>query len=63
MLNQPHPFLDFASLVVILLAAVNYGWAGAFGSDLIAWVDPLPPTFAIVIGLCGVWQLLRQPWL
>jgi len=30
------------------------------GTDIIAAIDPLPPTFAIVIGLSGIWQALRQ---
>jgi uncharacterized membrane protein YuzA (DUF378 family) len=60
LIHESHPLLDLFSLIVILMAAVNYGLAGAIGTDLIAKIDPLPPTFAVVVGLCGVWQALRQ---
>jgi len=62
MLSEPHPFLDFMSLLIILLAAVCYGISGVFGTDWIRWIDPYPPTLAILIGLSGLWQLVRQPW-
>ncbi len=63
MINQPHPILDFLSLLVILIGAINYGLAGVVGKDFIASIDPWPPTCAVVIGLCGVWQALRQQYL
>jgi len=63
MIYTSHPFLDFCSLVIILLAAVNYGWAGLTGTDLIAAIDPWPPSFAILVGLSGLWQAVRQQWL
>ena len=62
MLYQPHPFLDFTSLLIILLAAVNYGMSGTFGIDVFRWIDFFPPTLAIIVGLSGIWQLMRQPW-
>lgn len=52
----------FCSLLIILVAALNYGWAGLTGTDIIAAIDPLLPTFAIVTGLSGIWQALRQHW-
>ena len=45
---------------LILLAAANYGIAGAFGFDAIAAIDPLPPSFAVMIGLSAMWQWLRH---
>jgi len=63
MLNQPHPFIDFVTLLVIFLAAFNYSVLGMFGTDLIRSLDPLPPTFAVLIGLAALWQALRQPLL
>ena len=62
MFSTSHPFIDFCSLAVILLAAVNYGVAGIWGTDLIAKIDPIPPTFGVVVGACGVWQMLRQQY-
>jgi len=62
LIDSSHPILDFCSLLIILLAAVNYGWAGLTGTDIVAAIDPLPPTFAIVIGLSGIWHALRQRW-
>ena len=60
MIYNSHPVIDFCTLLVILVAAVNYGVASVFGIDLIAAIDPLPPTFGVVIGLSGLWQALRQ---
>ena len=58
--DSPHPVVDFCTLALILLAAANYGIAGAFGLDAIAAIDPLPPSFAVMIGLSAMWQSLRQ---
>jgi len=62
MLSEPHPVIDFWSLVVILLAAVNYGVAAIWGTDFIAKIDPIPPTSGVAVGACGVWQMLRQQY-
>jgi uncharacterized membrane protein YuzA (DUF378 family) len=62
MISGSYPFADFMSLLIILIAAISYGIAGIFGTDWIRWIDPFPPTVAILVGASGVWQLLRQPW-
>jgi hypothetical protein len=51
-----HPILNRASLAVVLIAALDDG------RDWLGWLDPLPPTLAILVGLSGIWQILRQQW-
>jgi len=57
------PLIDHPTQALILYAAVNVGLVGAFGFDSLKWLVGHWSTPAqCLIGLAGIWQVLRQRW-
>jgi uncharacterized membrane protein YuzA (DUF378 family) len=57
------PLIDHPTQVLVLYAAVNLGLIGFFKFDSLHWLLgrwEVPGEY--VIGLSGVWQVLRQRW-
>jgi uncharacterized membrane protein YuzA (DUF378 family) len=59
----PRPLVDRPTQALILYAAINAGLIGAFGFDSLNWLTgPWEAPAQCVIGVAGVWQLVRQRW-
>ena len=63
----PAPLIDRPTQALVLYAAINTGLIGAFHFDTLQWIlgadaGKWQPIVEIVIGLAGIWQVLRQRW-
>ena len=51
--------MDRFALVFVILGALNWGSAGIFGFDIVAWAfgghSPVSRVIYTVIGLAGIW--------
>jgi uncharacterized membrane protein YuzA (DUF378 family) len=59
--GQWHTPVDFATLILILIAAIELGLIGVFEFSVLGWLLGSWRTFAYdLIGASAIWQIARQ---
>jgi uncharacterized membrane protein YuzA (DUF378 family) len=58
----PRPLVDRPTQALVLFGAVNIGLIAAFGFDSLRWLGHWELPMQYLIGVAGIWQLLRQRW-
>ena len=59
----PKPLIDEPAMVLVLVGAISMGVAAAFHFNFLNWaLGGWERTAEILVGLAGIWQLLRQRW-